>query len=249
MEEDPVWPKVSTDHRGRSQAIPVHVMDHMDGGRRTLLQGFLHVRQGRVGLLVGEERFGMGRGGVVGGRRCAIAWIWLASVEYSGCVKCLALTIGPTYRVAAERLWFSAKCAWWTMDDSYKVKSTSRSSARVEERELSRTETTRKVVEANLHDNPNDADAACGRIVATAPRRTAAHGRSWHGGPIPRPGGHAEATGPVARNGLRPPHPDHGLSRQADARHRHRHGHLHTLRRREQFLRPFLGFWVRTILR
>lgn len=46
------------------------------------------------------------------------------------------------------------------MTDSYKVTSTSRSSARVEERELSRSGTTRKVVEANLHDNPNDADAA-----------------------------------------------------------------------------------------
>lgn len=46
------------------------------------------------------------------------------------------------------------------MTESYKVRSTSRSSARVEERELSRSGTTRKVVEANLHDNPNDAEAA-----------------------------------------------------------------------------------------
>lgn len=51
------------------------------------------------------------------------------------------------------------------MTENYKISSTSKVSARVEERELSRTGSTRKVLLANIHDNPSDADATVGVTI------------------------------------------------------------------------------------
>lgn len=52
------------------------------------------------------------------------------------------------------------------MEESFKVRSTSRSSATVDVRELSCTGTTRKVVYANLHENPNNAEASVKITIA-----------------------------------------------------------------------------------
>ena len=45
------------------------------------------------------------------------------------------------------------------MTDIYRVTSTSKSSAEVDHRELARTDTTRRIIKANIHHNPNDAEA------------------------------------------------------------------------------------------